>query len=1221
VNVTGDAPDANTGDGICQTSTPGECSLRAALQQANASVGANTISFNIPGPGPFTIQPATVLPTISEAVTIDGTTQPGFSGTPIIELDGTLLGGSLDGLRVTAGSSTIRGLVINNFPGSAIYISGAGATGNFIVGNYLGTNLAGTAALPNANGVYITTGAANNTIGGTTAADRNVLSGNTSSGIDINWTGTDGNVVLGNYIGVNAAGNAAVPNGWGVSITSTAKNNTVGGTTAGARNIISGNTNAGVYHTGIDATGAIVQGNFIGTDASGTLAIGNGGYGFDLSGADITVGGTVAGSGNTIAYNGSDGVAVWFNSAAANRILGNAIYANTGLGIDIDDNGVTANDGGDGDGGPNQRQNYPVLSSAVTDGASTVTINGSFNSLASTAFRIEFFASTTGDPTGFGEGERYLGFATVTTDGTGNASFGPTLPATVAVGEIVTATATDPSGNTSEFSGGVSATTTPPACSVVQSAGGVNNNGTSVSASFLTAPTANNLLVAIAGNRDAATVSAPAGWSTVVNESNNTPGQAIFYKLAGPSEPTTVIVSGYSIATRLGLQVHEYCDIDSASTVDKYSSASGTGTAISSGSISTSSAETLIVAGLITNTETTIGPWTNGFTELVEFYNGGNPPNQRSTYTGADLHASSTGTYTTTATAGASADWRGQIVAFNKRPPLTYDQSAYRWFANQDGVAAFGTGGVVTSNSTSAGAFGVASDSTYMYIVGEETGTNWRIEKRRLDTGALENAFDTDGIINGAAASQRAEDIAIDSTYLYVVGFNDGSTTWRIEKRRLDTGALETAFDTDGIITVAAGTAAEGIAIDSTYLYIAGSDAAGFRIEKRRLDTGALVTAFDTDGIITGGGGSIVREIAIDSTYMYLVGYETALTWRIEKRRLDTGALVTAFDGDGIISNGTGLRAYGIAIDATHMYVGGEVTAGATRDWRIEKRRLDTGALDATFGTAGVVTSAGGYRNFQVGRDSTYLYLVGDDEAPGVGDWRIEKRLQSTGAVDAGFGTAGAVTSAIASESAWDLVLDSTYMYVVGYDETPDLRVEKRLLSDGSLLQQQINVGAPLAGANTPATAPAQGTPFRLRLLIHVGGTELWPGEGTFKLQFAQRSGACDAGFAGETYTDVTGATAIAFYNNPTAADGWPLTTNANDPTHGVDPVVAQTYEEANNFINTVAAFGPNEDGLWDFALVNLSAPAATTYCLRVVHAGSTSLDAYSAIAEIVTAP
>jgi hypothetical protein len=757
---------------------------------------------------------------------------------------------------------------------------------------------------------------------------------------------------------------------------------------------------------------------------------------------------------------------------------------------------------------------------------------------------------------------------------------------------------------------------------VIQSATGVTNGGTSVFATFAAPPSQNNLLVAIAGNRDAATVSAPSGWSVAISQTNNAPGQAIFYKFAGAAESTTVTVSGYGTSTRLGLHIHEYCGIDTNSPLDDWWFDSGTGTTVSSGGL-VAQANTLIVAGLVTNAETTFSAWANGFSELSDFVNGGNPANLRSSYAGADLHATGAGIYVTNATTGVSAAWRGQIVAFNKRPALTFEQSGYRWFANQQGVANFGTGGVVTGDSTSAGAFGVASDSTYLYVVGEETGANanWRIEKRRLDTGALDTGFDGDGIINGAGLSQRAEDIAIDSTYMYVVGYHDASSEWRIEKRRLDTGALDTGFGVMGIVTQTAGDASEGIAIDGTYMYVVGSDPSGFRIEKRRLDTGALVTAFDTDGIITGQGGFIAREIAIDSSYMYLVGYEAAPTWRIEKRRLDTGALVTAFDGDGIISAGTTGRAYGIAIDSTYLYVGGEQGSAPNRDWRIEKRLLETGALDTTFGSSGVVTSTGGNRTFQVGRDSTYLYIVGDNNDPPSADWRTEKRRQDTGALDTGFGSSGAVTSAAASESAWDLALDSTYLYVAGYDGSPDLRIEKRLISDGTLVQQSINVGAPLAGLNTSATAPSQGTPFRLRLLLHVGSTELWQGEGDFKLQFAQRSGTCDTGFVGESYVDVTGATGIAFYNDAIAADSWALTINGNDPTHGTDATVAQTFEEANNFTNALAAFGPSEDGLWDFALVDLSAPAGTSYCLRAVHADGSPLDVYGVIPEIMTAP
>ncbi len=171
-----------------------------------------------------------------------------------------------------------------------------------------------------------------------------------------------------------------------------------------------------------------------------------------------------------------------------------------------------------------------------------------------------------------------------------------------------------------------------------------------------------------------------------------------------------------------------------------------------------------------------------------------------------------------------------------------------------------------------------------------------------------------------------------------------------------------------------------------------------------------------------------------------------------------------------------------------------------------------------------------------------------------------------------------------------------------------------------------LDVGAPLAGANTPASLAVNGDKFRLRMLIHVNTTPLAiNGEAVgFKLQSAPRSGTCDTAFAGETYTDITAATPIGFANNPEPAlvDGAvPLIINANDPPHGADVLRRQTYEELNNFNNSQSAIAVGEDGLWDFALVDLSAPSGAVYCIRAVRAdgGSTQLDAYllSSIPEI----
>ncbi|MDQ5867549.1 MAG: CSLREA domain-containing protein, partial [Chloroflexota bacterium] len=265
VNSTADTGDAGT-DGIC--GEPGVstiCTLREAIQEANAvpvPSSYDTITFNI-GTGLQTITPASLLPDINDPVRIDGTTQPGYAGTPIIQLTGQQPN---FGLTLNTNNSTVMGLVINGF-GGAIYI--IGGTGNLIQGNYIGTNPTGTSAVPNAGGILLDN-APNNTVGGTTAAARNLISGNSGPGVNIVNSGSTGNLIQGNYIGTNAAGTSALPNGTGI-ILDNAPNNTIGGTAAGAGNLISGNTGAGVDVVS-GTTGTLLQGNYIGTNAAGTGA-------------------------------------------------------------------------------------------------------------------------------------------------------------------------------------------------------------------------------------------------------------------------------------------------------------------------------------------------------------------------------------------------------------------------------------------------------------------------------------------------------------------------------------------------------------------------------------------------------------------------------------------------------------------------------------------------------------------------------------------------------------------------------------------------------------------------------------------------------------------------------------------------------------------------------------------------------------------------------------
>jgi hypothetical protein len=196
----------------------------------------------------------------------------------------------------------------------------------------------------------------------------------------------------------------------------------------------------------------VVAGNYIGTNAAGNAGLGNGGNGVMIAnGAQANqLGGTAAGTGNTIAFNAAAGVnVIGETGTTGNRIQGNSIHSNGGLGIDLGNNGVSANDVGDADAGPNNLQNLPVLSLAEA-GAMTRVV-GSLNSTPNTTFVLDFYANSVADPSGQGEGEKRLGSIMVTTDASGNVSFDiSSLPQTIP-GQRLTATATDPNGNTSEF--------------------------------------------------------------------------------------------------------------------------------------------------------------------------------------------------------------------------------------------------------------------------------------------------------------------------------------------------------------------------------------------------------------------------------------------------------------------------------------------------------------------------------------------------------------------------------------------------------------------------------------------------------------------------------------------------------------------------------------------------------------------------------------------------
>ena len=340
ITISGAGPTTYT---VTNTNDAGEGSLRAAIENANANPAADTIAFNIDGEAPFVIQPATVLPAISDAVTIDAATQPGFAGTPLVHIDGVNAGTDASGMILAANNSLVRGLIVRRFANDGIIVTG---TDNVIAGNYLGTD--GGGSVDNGNGRYgISLLNGPNRIGGL-SSERNTISNNAQGG-----------VVIG---GATPANNTVVQ-----------------------QNTITNNSGFGVH-----------------------VALGNN-----------------------------------------NWITRNTLFGNGGLGIDLNPLGVTPNDEGDLDSGANNLQNFPVLMSATTTAGSTL-VNGQFSSTPNATFTIEVFANTAGDPSGNGEGQQYMASFPVTTSASGAANFGTTLTA-LASGTVVSATATDATGNTSEF--------------------------------------------------------------------------------------------------------------------------------------------------------------------------------------------------------------------------------------------------------------------------------------------------------------------------------------------------------------------------------------------------------------------------------------------------------------------------------------------------------------------------------------------------------------------------------------------------------------------------------------------------------------------------------------------------------------------------------------------------------------------------------------------------
>ena len=305
---------------VSNTNDSGPGSLRQAILNANATNGFDRIEFRIPGAGVQTIMPLTPLPALTDSAALDATTQPGYANQPLVELDGSNVSEDA-GLKLVAGNSVVRGLVINRFGTDGIQVLKGGT--NLIQGNFIGTDSSGAVGRPNRREGLWLSESFGNLIGGTNQTDRNVIAGNGEAGLYI----LDGamNCVQGNLIGLTVLGTEALPNGNHGIILYNSCANQIGGPQSAA-NSISGNRGSGIYLNGPGATRNLVQGNYIGTNSGGDAAVGNKGDGITLiSALDNLIGGTNPGEGNLVSGNGKTGVYLSGLGALSNRITGNLI--------------------------------------------------------------------------------------------------------------------------------------------------------------------------------------------------------------------------------------------------------------------------------------------------------------------------------------------------------------------------------------------------------------------------------------------------------------------------------------------------------------------------------------------------------------------------------------------------------------------------------------------------------------------------------------------------------------------------------------------------------------------------------------------------------------------------------------------------------------------------------------------------------------------------------
>ena len=969
VTTTADTNDTGLGSSFtaeqlnASKGTDGKISLREAIIAANTTAGTDTISFNITDAlvsGTHTIKPTTALPTLTGAVIIDGTTEPDYVvGRPMVEIDGSLTGSGVNGLVLGAGAggSTIRGLAINSFNSSngyALYLM-AGADGNVIEGNIIGLDADGTTAVPTMSNFGVYVASSGNTIGGTTTAARNVLSNNINAGVALYGSN---NVVIGNYIGTDATGTLARGNGNDGADIYGGANNRVGGTTAAERNIISGNQRNGIeVSTGL--TGTLIQGNYIGTDVSGTLSLGNnyGGIWVGSSSTGVTIGGTAAGAGNTIVNNPTGGIYT-DTSSVSFSLLGNTFYNNTNLAIDLKNDGVTANDAGDADTGPNSLQNFPVITSARIDGAGHLAVVGTLASSASSYYRIEFFANATQDASGYGEGLRYLGYVNVATNGAGNASFNTVIAVSMAVGESVTATATKSNAayssytDTSEFAADVlvSLNQIPVVTTTGSTLAYTENGATTAVDSALTVSDSDS------PNLSGATVSITSGFAS---------GQdtLAFADQSG-------ITGSWNIATGV-------LTLSGSASVASYQAALRSITYVNTAeqpSTATRTVSFAVTDGLGTSTAATRNISVASVDDAPSF-------------NAAD--------FTVTTAPGSAAD-RGYattiqpdgkiLVAGYSSNGSNLDFLLMRYNADGTLDTSFGGGdGIVTTaiGSSDDEAHAVALQSDGRIVVAGFTTSGIQRDfalVRYLADGTLDTTFGGgDGIVTtdiGSSSTDEAWSMVVQTDGRIVLGGNSAGDFAVV--RYLADGSLDTSFSGDGKATVDLAAATDtgyGLALQSDgKLVQSGSATVGatldFGVVRYNTD-GSLDTSFGGgDGIVTTPVGSsfdIAQSVAVQSDGKIVVGgYSTNGSNNdfAVVRYTSAGAIDTGFGGgDGITTVDFGGHdaswSTALQFDGRIVMVG-----GASSSDLAAVRLLSDGSLDTSFSGDGKFSAYLGTSSF-----------------------------------------------------------------------------------------------------------------------------------------------------------------------------------------------------------------------------------------------------------------